>query len=99
MANQRAAPSPHDFPEGIGMNTTTKCPHCGLPLTIVRDQGGHSQLRYDADEWRRRCKRLDLASPALCLVEPAARVDQSTTSDERGSADRPRRAVAVGPAH
>ena len=95
----RHAGTPTTSPKGIGMNTTTKCPHCGLPLTIVRDQGGHSQLRYDADEWRRRCKRLDLASPALCLVEPAARVHQGTTSGVRGGGDGPRGVVAVRPAN
>ena len=84
----------------MSMNTTTKCPHCGLVLTIVRDQGGHSQLRYDADDWKRRCKRLDLASPALCLVEPATRVrEEKTSSGERDGGDPSRRAAASGPAN
>jgi len=78
------------------MDVATKCPHCGLPLKMSRDPGGHPQLRYDTDEWKRRCKRLDLASPALCLIEPAARVRQDKASGERGSP--PLWAVASGSA-
>jgi hypothetical protein len=50
----------------------TKCPHCHLVLTMWRDANGQPQLAYDPTEWKRRCKRPDLASPALCLVEPEA---------------------------
>jgi len=90
--------TPNALAKGLGMDTDTKCPHCGLPLTIARDASGHPQLRYDVDEWRRRCKRLDLASPALCLVEPAARVHNAKTSGGRSGAELPRRDVASGPA-
>jgi hypothetical protein len=51
------------------MNIDTKCPHCRLPLTIVRDSNGPVQLRYDPDDWRRRCKRPDLGGPAMCFAE------------------------------
>ena len=50
----------------------TKCPHCQLVLTMWRDANGQPQLSYDPAEWKRRCKRPDLTSPALCLVEPEA---------------------------
>jgi hypothetical protein len=54
------------------MKSQTKCPHCRLPMTLSYDPSGNPQLFYDTDEWRRRCKRLDLGSPAFCLVEPPA---------------------------
>jgi len=39
-------------------------------MTLSYDPSGNPQLFYDTDEWRRRCKRLGLGSPAFCLVEP-----------------------------
>jgi hypothetical protein len=62
---------------GIDVNIDTKCPHCGLPLTIVRDFSGPVQLRYDPDDWRRRCKRPELGGPAMCFAEEAPNVQQS----------------------
>jgi hypothetical protein len=47
---------------------TVTCPHCGLILTITYRQGQPS-LSYDADEWRRLCKRRERQSPALCISE------------------------------
>jgi hypothetical protein len=46
---------------------TIQCPQCGLALTIG-DVQGVTQIAYDPAEWRRRCKHLDLDSPALCLL-------------------------------
>jgi hypothetical protein len=43
---------------------TITCPDCGLVLQVVG-----SQVIYDIDEWRRRCKRVDLDSPLWCLIQ------------------------------
>jgi hypothetical protein len=59
------------------MNIDTKCPHCRLPLTIVRDSSGPVQLRYDLDDWGRRCKRPNLGGPAMCFAETDPNVRQS----------------------
>lgn len=75
----------------------TKCPHCGLPLTMSRDTSGRPHLRYDLDDWKRRCKRLDLASPALCFIEPASRVPADKPDAQNGAGDPPRRTEALGP--
>jgi hypothetical protein len=37
-------------------------------MTIQQSTVG-SSLAYDKEEWKRRCKRVDLSSPALCLAE------------------------------
>ena len=42
------------------------CPDCGLVLRVTRDVK-KSTLLYDVGDWQRRCKRLDLDNPALCL--------------------------------
>jgi hypothetical protein len=56
------------YVSGGAGNQSVHCPHCGLMLTIGQNAHGPT-LSYDRDEWKRRCKRLDLASPALCLAE------------------------------
>ena len=47
---------------------TITCPDCGLVFRVRRDASG-SRLLYDVNDWQRRCKRLDLDDPALCLVQ------------------------------
>ena len=44
------------------------CPVCGLVLTVKRTKGG-TRLSYDTREWKRLCKRPDLDSPVLCLLQ------------------------------
>jgi hypothetical protein len=46
----------------------TICPHCGLVLRIETRTEDFT-IRYDFDEWRRRCNKRDLGSPALCLTQ------------------------------
>ena len=48
---------------------TVACPHCGLILTIKGGTAGPAALCYDAEQWRRRCKRPEGRSPAFCLSE------------------------------
>ena len=43
------------------------CPDCGLVLRVSRNDSG-SNLLYDVSDWQRRCKRVDLESPAWCIV-------------------------------
>jgi hypothetical protein len=43
------------------------CPDCGLDIRVLSDATG-SQLVYDINDWQRRCRRLNLGDPALCLV-------------------------------
>jgi hypothetical protein len=47
---------------------TLRCPHCALKMTVRQTPSG-SSLAYDEEEWKRRCKRPDLMSPAMCLAE------------------------------
>jgi hypothetical protein len=46
---------------------TITCPDCGLVLRVSRNDTG-STLLYDASDWQRRCKRIDLDNPAWCLI-------------------------------
>jgi hypothetical protein len=46
---------------------TITCPDCGLVLRVSRNDAG-SALIYDVSDWQRRSKRVDLDSPAWCLV-------------------------------
>jgi hypothetical protein len=46
---------------------TITCPDCGLALRVSRNDTG-SALIYDVSDWQRRCKRVQLDSPAWCLV-------------------------------
>jgi hypothetical protein len=46
---------------------TITCPDCGLVLRVLRDATG-TKLIYDVNDWHRRCARLNLDDPALCLV-------------------------------
>jgi hypothetical protein len=46
---------------------TITCPDCGLDLRVLPDATG-SQLVYSVNDWQRRCRRLNLGGPALCLV-------------------------------
>jgi hypothetical protein len=50
------------------MSYEVRCPHCRLALRISQGAGG-PLLDYDVEEWKRRCKHLDLNSPAHCLAE------------------------------
>ena len=46
---------------------TITCPDCGLLLNVARDAAdSRSIYEYDVNDWRRRCKRLDLG-PVWCL--------------------------------
>jgi len=47
-----------------------KCPNCGLALQVSQDPKA-LDLRYDREEWARRCKNPGLNSPARCLAEAA----------------------------
>jgi len=47
---------------------TITCPNCGLVLRVTNARGS-TKLVYDFNDWRRRCKRIDLGSPVLCLVQ------------------------------
>ena len=79
-----------EFPHNIRKNSRGST-HC------TRDTGGRPHLRYDIDEWKRRCKRLDLATPALCFIEPAARVPQSKRAAQEGGGEPSPRADALRP--
>ena len=46
---------------------TISCPDCGLDVRVLPDVT-ESPLVYDINDWQRRCRRLNLGSPALCLV-------------------------------
>jgi hypothetical protein len=47
---------------------TITCPHCGLILK-VETCAEEFTVSYDGEEWRQRCKHLDLGSPGLCLAQ------------------------------
>src|SRR5215813_10613286 len=48
---------------------TITCPNCGLVLRVTQHARGSTTLIYDVNEWQRRCVRIDLGSPVMCLVQ------------------------------
>src|SRR5262245_56182878 len=50
---------------------TITCPDCGLVLRVTQSARGSTTLIYDVNDWQRRCWRINLGSPVMCLVQHA----------------------------
>src|SRR6476659_3166517 len=46
----------------------TTCTECGFVMEIRHDAGG-AVLIYDVEDWRRRCKYVELGGPVWCLLK------------------------------
>ena len=46
----------------------TTCTECGFVMEIRQDAGG-AVLIYDVEDWRRRCKNIELGGPVWCLLK------------------------------
>jgi hypothetical protein len=44
------------------------CPDCSLVVTMSTDNECITTMTYDAENWRKHCKRIEFESPVWCLI-------------------------------